>query len=502
MNIKINKTNKIFLFVIIFIYLLVINIIQISYSHWTDFLDMDIVVIYNSLILASGFHQDYLDHPGYTYFVLLSGIYKILNNFPLLDIFNISKILNSTNPNIELQKIYVVSRIFNLFICLSILYLLYRVLRLINLNDLIIFLILIFSSIIPAFFDVNFKLRVEGISVLFYLVSLYFVIKFNKTIKIKYIIFIGVSFLLAYLSKVQIIFHYFSIFFLIPYIVKTKYQIKIKTFKYNLLNLFPTLAILIYLAINTFLIVIASDANIISRLYTNIIVVIIGLIFFSLYLKYLLKYNFEDFLKLNFIIIHFIFGISAVVFSILLLDFLNIFNLNYKIFISLIFPFYHMIQFKYTSNFFYSFNNFFNSLNLYEIFFLTFYCISFLIFTKKNFFKNVLTNFNIFLAHLMFLTSILIIFSNIFRGLYFFYIYIVAIFPLVIYLQNKSKFYILFFLIFLFTITVNVFYKSNLNVYFDKKNNLNKVCYNVGTRSFIKTWNNKFDDNFLNKFCS
>ena len=103
MNIKINKTTKIFLFIIIFIYLLAINLIQISYSHWTDFLDMDIVVIYNSLILTSGFHQDYLDHPGYTYFVLLSGIYKNFNNFTLLVIFIISKILNSTNPNIELQ---------------------------------------------------------------------------------------------------------------------------------------------------------------------------------------------------------------------------------------------------------------------------------------------------------------------------------------------------------------------------------------------------------------
>ena len=502
MNIKINKTTKIFLFIIIFIYLLAINLIQISYSHWTDFLDMDIVVIYNSLILTSGFHQDYLDHPGYTYFVLLSGIYKILNNFTLLDIFNISKILNSTNPNIELQKIYIVSRIFNLFICLSIIYSLYRVLRLINLNDLIIFLILIFSSIIPAFLEFNFKLRVEGISILFYLLSLYFVLKFNKTIKLKYIIFIGLSFFLAYLSKVQIIFHYFSIFFLIPYIIKTKHEIEIKTFKYNLLNLSPTFSILIYLIINTLLIAIASDASIISRLYINISIIIIGLIIFSLYLKYILKYNFGDFLKLNFVIIHFFVGFLVIVFLILLFDFLNIFNFNYRIFISLIFPFYHMIQFKSTSDFFYSFVNFFNSLSLYEIFFLTFYCFSFLIFIKKNFFKDILKNFNFFLAHLMFLTSILIIFSNIFRGLYFYYIYMVAIFPLAIYLKNKSKFYISFFLIFLVTIMVNIFYTNNLNLYFDKKNNLNKICNNARTRSYIKTWNNKFDDSFLNKFCN
>ena len=78
----------------------------------------------------------------------------------------------------------------------------------------------------------------------------------------------------------------------------------------------------------------------------------------------------------------------------------------------------------------------------------------------------------------------------------------VAIFPLAIYLKNKSKFYISFFLIFLVTITVNIFYTNNLNVYFDKKNNLNEICNNAGTRSFIKTWNKKFDDNFLNKFCN
>ena len=37
-------------------------------QHWTAMLDQDIKIIYNSLLVSSGFEQEYRDHPAYTTF--------------------------------------------------------------------------------------------------------------------------------------------------------------------------------------------------------------------------------------------------------------------------------------------------------------------------------------------------------------------------------------------------------------------------------------------------
>ena len=66
---KLYEKEKINLFfILIFLFIFVINTTQIITQHWTAVLDQDTVIIYNSLLVASGYDQEYRDHPGYTYF--------------------------------------------------------------------------------------------------------------------------------------------------------------------------------------------------------------------------------------------------------------------------------------------------------------------------------------------------------------------------------------------------------------------------------------------------
>ena len=68
---------KIFIF-FLFSYLLLLNFYQFSVQHWSSMLDQDIIIIYNSLLISSGIEQEYRDHPAYTTFLLLGGIFKFL----------------------------------------------------------------------------------------------------------------------------------------------------------------------------------------------------------------------------------------------------------------------------------------------------------------------------------------------------------------------------------------------------------------------------------------
>ena len=67
--------------IFLFGYFLLFNFYQLSQQHWSSILDQDIVIIYNSLLISSGFEQEYRDHPAYTTFLLLGGVYKFFSIF-------------------------------------------------------------------------------------------------------------------------------------------------------------------------------------------------------------------------------------------------------------------------------------------------------------------------------------------------------------------------------------------------------------------------------------
>ena len=109
-------SNKNFIpifFIVLFLYFFSLNIFQMHNQHWTAMLDQDIIMIYNSLLISSGIEQSYRDHPAYTTFLILGGIFKICSIF--FDNFTLQEVLSSNVIDEEFQKLFYISRIVNNF---------------------------------------------------------------------------------------------------------------------------------------------------------------------------------------------------------------------------------------------------------------------------------------------------------------------------------------------------------------------------------------------------
>ena len=105
------KDNSKILIIFLFFYLILLNLFQLSDQHWSSMLDLDIVMIYNSLLISSGIEQEFRDHPSYTTFLILGEIFKLLSIF--FENFLIQEIFNSENIDENLQKFFIIGRILN-----------------------------------------------------------------------------------------------------------------------------------------------------------------------------------------------------------------------------------------------------------------------------------------------------------------------------------------------------------------------------------------------------
>ena len=211
------NSAKIFLS-ILFLYFFSLNIYQMHDQHWTAMLDQDIKIIYNSLLISSGFEQEYRDHPAYTTFMILGSIFKICSIF--FDNFTINETLGSTNIDKEFQKLFYIARIINSFYVFLIVFLTYKILIELKISQSLSILTTSLSLFFLPFYELLFLLRSEIVSVLMFLFSFYFLIKFLNNYKIFYIILTGLFFCLAMLAKIQVIFLYLSLMVAIPFLIK------------------------------------------------------------------------------------------------------------------------------------------------------------------------------------------------------------------------------------------------------------------------------------------
>ena len=101
--------NLIYLFSyisIIFFYLYSKNSL---FSHWSDILDQDVTLVYNSILIGSGISQEYLDHPAFTTFFILNIFHKIGYFLNIVEIKNLNELLNHSNKDGVLQTIHNIS---------------------------------------------------------------------------------------------------------------------------------------------------------------------------------------------------------------------------------------------------------------------------------------------------------------------------------------------------------------------------------------------------------
>ena len=204
-------------FTILFLYFFGLNVYQMYDQHWTAMLDQDIKMIYNSLLISSGFEQAYRDHPAYTTFLILGGIFKICSIF--FDNFTIQEVLAADNIDREFQKLFYIARVINGFYIFLVTFFIYKILIELKVSNFISILSTSLSLFFISFYELLFLVRSEIVSVLMFLISFYFLTKFLNRNDIIYIILTGFFFCLSMLAKIQVIFLYFVILIALPFLI-------------------------------------------------------------------------------------------------------------------------------------------------------------------------------------------------------------------------------------------------------------------------------------------
>ena len=213
-------SNKNFIpifFIVLFLYFFSLNIFQMHNQHWTAMLDQDIIMIYNSLLISSGIEQSYRDHPAYTTFLILGGIFKICSMF--FDNFTLQEVLSSNAIDEDFQKLFYIGRIVNNFFIFLIIIFFYKVLQEFNISRSITLLAVSFSVFFMSFYELLFLIRSEVVSILMFLISFYFLIRFFKTNNIFHILLTGLFFGFSMLAKIQIIFLFLIILIILPFLI-------------------------------------------------------------------------------------------------------------------------------------------------------------------------------------------------------------------------------------------------------------------------------------------
>ena len=322
-------------FILLFLYFFSLNIFQMHNQHWTAMLDQDIKMIYNSLLISSGYEQAYRDHPAYTTFLILGGIFKICSIF--FDNFTLQEVLSSNVIDEEFQKLFYISRIVNNFFIFFIIIFIYKVLQEFNISQSIALLAISFSVFFMSFYELLFLIRSEVVSILMFLISFYFLIRFFKTNNIFHILLTGLFFGFSMLAKIQIIFLFLTTLIALPFLInyfsasdRLNYLIQ-NSKLLGLSRIILILFILLFILIQTFLAKIFLDFNDQTFSLSHNEDAFLFLFFVSLYLifiKILSKYYSMNIKQIVVSIGLIISGFVLCLIFVLLLDFINIISFH------------------------------------------------------------------------------------------------------------------------------------------------------------------------------
>ncbi len=214
------------------------------FSHWSDILDQDVTLVYNSILIGSDI-QEYLDHPAFTTFFILNIFYKISYIINIIDIRNLNELLNHPDKDTVLQTIHNVSQFVHLSYSLILILIFKKIIHLIFQDNLSSFFLSLTFLISPSFIFLFDIIRSEILSLIF--LFLFYICLINSIKKnIFFIILAGVFFVCSMLAKVQVILCLFPI--LIAFIVEN-YQSKNnkKIFISNLTKVITNIIIVIFI---------------------------------------------------------------------------------------------------------------------------------------------------------------------------------------------------------------------------------------------------------------
>ncbi len=517
----INKKQIRNIYLILFILLTTLFYYQLLNQHWSSVLDQDLTILYNSLLLTSGIEQEYLDHPAFTTFLINSLIFKIFNFF--FDYSNnIDFILNSKNTNEILQIYFYISRSLNFFLNIFLVFLFSKILKSLKINYIQRFIFCIIFVFSIGFIISIFLLRSENISLLFLFLSIYTILKNTNNLYYKFFVS-GIFFCFAMLAKMQIIFLYLFLIFLIPQ-VSTKKAVNFS--KNKIINYYLIISLLAAIFLYIYFQYYIYDLEILRYLITEISIrnkyldlIIFSISLISIFVFFYFKKNFKtNILYFSLLLNGFVFLIILILF----LDQIGFLNFNIYNLLRLTNPFQLMMEFKgqHTGdqhiygpiNLNYIFKNiltFFSNykLNMFELILIV---LLFLInLRKKNYILIIFTIFiiNTFILNFRYRPT---------YDLYYIFIYLMFfIYSIEIFSQNtRTKLTSLILIIFLFNSFIFFAIKDhnyNLKQTFSRKVEFNKICFDISSGvavsddtslNYVMIDHSKFNETVLEKICN
>ena len=101
------------LFILLYLIIIYVTIFQSIYQDYTSIIDFDLTVIHNSLQLVSNQFPDFQDLTSYSHFLTYGLFYKLFSFFDHNLISNIDLLVKLKNPELTLQKLYIILKIPN-----------------------------------------------------------------------------------------------------------------------------------------------------------------------------------------------------------------------------------------------------------------------------------------------------------------------------------------------------------------------------------------------------
>ena len=345
------KSINILLFLIVSLLIVTTVTVQSSFQHWSAQWDLDFWYIYNASLMSSGIQQEWYDHPATTILSLYSIFYKIYSLVDHSFIYKINEIIDSNDPDLLFQKLFFVTKIFDSINTILLIFFTFKVSKILSSKDVFAYF-LTFTLISSASFLNNLSiLNPEDWAILFFLISFYFFLNFYVQSNVNFLILSGLFFLFAFFSKINILFLFFFNILLIPlfyemYLPKNNSSIQKSLEKhFKLIFISYLLILLFYFVIQIFLLgrLDAFQKNIGLDIF---IVITANFLLMSFFLI-ISKFNLLKFKTYFSIFLLFFSGFVIGLIIFVAIDILNIADLNPKIIVHLIKPFYKMLNFAY-----------------------------------------------------------------------------------------------------------------------------------------------------------
>lgn len=527
-QLTINNTKvQIYIIGLIFVLFFFINLHQISTQHWSGHMDQDVYILYNSLLISSGYEQQARDHPAFSTFFIHGGVFKFLSFFQEKYSSNIDIILNSQNINKTLQFYFITARITNYFINIFLIFVFYKLLNLLNIDKKINFficLIFIFSQWYSMSF---FVLRSEILSLLFFTISMIFILSKQRDIILNYFIG-GIFFGLAMLTKIQILFFIAYPFLLIPIFFLDHLNYHQNFFKKKLLNNYLLCSfvagIILYIIFQIF---IQEYPRFEKNKFLDLFFFLFSFFIILFYYFMFNKYNF-DYFKKNIILLSSILnGYIFLMFIIIFLDLTNLLQVNDYIYLRITNPIHYLTEFKSTFAEGTINLNFLAS-SFYKIFTSYIYSLLELLTLVFIIFLNIKKNINKSKSYLIYIIILsLIFFMNsaissyreaLYYHSYYTFCYLIILAVCINDLNERYSKYFLYIVFIFFTYNGLYTYSSydtggpnNYIKTFNRDIYMTEACNQLDLKNFkknsqiniayLKYWHNKFDDNVINKIC-